>query len=68
MKCIVFEIDNSISVMAPTDQINYLVTAMRDVPDGVPFIIIDISELPDAPKESWVVDFSNPDGIGGRFE
>lgn len=39
--------------------------AKKDTPRGVPFLILEESELPlDVPTEAWEVDFSNPDGYG----
>jgi len=41
--------------------------AIKDTPAGKPFKIIDASELPDAPQETWVVDESDlTDGVGGQ--
>lgn len=39
----------------------------NDVPAGAPYIIIDKNELPSSPQDFWIVDFSNPDGIGCRI-
>ena len=41
--------------------------AIKDVPAGKPFKIVDRSELPDAPQEAWVVDEADlTDGVGGE--
>ena len=64
MKVILFPIDGGVAVMTPVGE--PLATAKKDVPAGVPFIIIDSTELPTAPQETWEVDFSNPDGYGGE--
>ena len=41
--------------------------ALRDVPAGKPFKIVQASELPDAPQEAWVVDDADlNDGVGGE--
>jgi hypothetical protein len=37
----------------------------KDVPVGLPYIIVDSSEIPDAPQEALEVDFSEPHGHGG---
>lgn len=37
------------------------------VPDGTPFVAVSSAEVPDAPVETWEVDFSSPDGIGGQI-
>lgn len=65
MQVILYPIDNSTAIMTPTGKLDTMATAIKDVPSGVPFIIVDSSELPDAPQEAWVVDFSTPDGVGG---
>ena len=40
--------------------------AIKDVPAGKPFKIVDVADLPDAPQEAWVVDEAElTDGIGG---
>lgn len=65
MQVILFPIEgSSTAVMTPVGE--PLATAKKDVPAGVPFIIIDSTELPTAPQETWEVDFSNPDGYGGE--
>jgi hypothetical protein len=40
--------------------------AIKDVPAGKPFGIVNMSDLPKAPQETWSVpDSSLTDGIGG---
>lgn len=38
--------------------------ANKDVPAGVPYLIIDKSEVPTDKsfRDAWIADFSNPDG------
>ena len=40
--------------------------ARKDVPAGVPFLIVDVSELPTdrTYRDAWTADFSTPDGVG----
>jgi hypothetical protein len=39
--------------------------AKKDVPKGIPYKIIDASDLPDREfRNAWTADFDNPDGIG----
>ena len=40
--------------------------AQKDVPQGVPYLIIELAELPADPTffEAWEADFSEPDGFG----
>jgi hypothetical protein len=41
--------------------------AVKDVPFGKPFAIVDAADLPDALHETWVVDDDDlTDGIGGE--
>jgi hypothetical protein len=66
-KVILFPQDSGIvAIMAPTGALDPMATAIKDVPAGKPFIIVDATELPrDVPQEAFVVDFSEPDGFGG---
>jgi len=72
-KVIIYNQDNGIpAVMTPAPE--WLQThtvqeiAIKDVPAGKPFKIIDASELPqDVPQEAWVVsDADLTDGVGGE--
>ena len=40
--------------------------ARKDVPAGVPYLIIEESDLPEINEfyDAWEADFSNPDGYG----
>lgn len=40
--------------------------ARKDVPAGVPYLIVDVADLPADPTyiDAWTADFSNPDGVG----
>jgi hypothetical protein len=40
--------------------------ALKDVPAGKPFLIVDSSDLPQSDEyfAAWTADFSEPDGIG----
>lgn len=44
--------------------------ALKDVPDGVPFVYADESVVPTTREywEAWECDFSNPDGHGMGYE
>lgn len=64
MQIILFSTNGKLSIMVSVG--NPFTTAKKDVPAGVPFVIVDSTELPDAPQETWEVDFSNPDGYGGE--
>lgn len=53
-KVILFPQDNgNVAVMAPTGALSVEETAKKDVPTGVPYLIVDASELPvDVPQEA----------------
>jgi hypothetical protein len=41
--------------------------AVKDLPAGKPFKIMDAADLPDAPQEAWVVNEADlTDGVGGE--
>ena len=70
---IVYNQDNGIpAVMTPTPECLQTHTiheiAIKDVPAGKPFAILDASELPhDVPQEAWVIDDADlTDGVGGE--
>ena len=69
---IIYNQDNGIpAVVMPTEealqQHGIMAIAIKDVPAGKPFKIVDSSELPDAPQEAWVVDEADlTDGVGGE--
>jgi hypothetical protein len=70
---IIYNDDNGIpAVVMPTqealDAHGIMAIAIKDVPAGKPFKIIDASELPqDVPQEAWTVDDADlTDGIGGQ--
>ena len=69
---IIYNQDNGIpAVLIPTPECLQSHTiqeiAIKDVPAGKPFAIIDASELPqNAPQEAWIFDEAElTDGIGG---
>jgi hypothetical protein len=69
---IIYNEDNGIpAVVMPTqealDAHGIMAIAIKDVPAGKPFKIIDASELPTEPQETWTVDEADlTDGIGGE--
>jgi len=68
---IIYNQDNGIpAVVMPTqealDAHGIMAIAIKDVPAGKPFKIIDASDLPTEPQETWVVDEADlTDGVGG---
>ena len=73
MEIILFELNGSACTMTPGmgNGLTLIETGKRDVPAGVPFWIVDPSELPmDEPTEAWELDteaLGKPDGIGGTY-
>jgi len=69
MNLIIYKTDEGgVAVIIPAPECPLLIEeiAKKDVPTGVPYLIIDSSELP-ADREfrdAWEADFSNPDGYG----
>jgi len=73
MEVIIYKTDNGeVPVIVPTpealSQRTILEIAVKDVPAGKPFAIIDSSELPfNHPQETWTVQDSDlNDGVGGE--
>jgi len=70
MNRIIYKTDEggiAVIVPAPECPLSLEEIAQKDVPTGVPYRIIDSSELP-ADREfrnSWEANFTNPDGYGG---
>lgn len=68
MKLAIFPNETTISVLvpAPNCSLSFKEICAKDVPTGVPYLVIDSSELP-ADREfrdAWAADFSNPNGYG----
>jgi hypothetical protein len=70
---IIYNQDNGIpAVVMPTEEAlashTILEIAIKDVPAGKPFKIVDSDDLPtDIPQEAWVVDDTElTDGVGGE--
>jgi hypothetical protein len=72
MKVIIYNQDSGVpAVIVPTqealDQYGIMAIAIKDVPAGKPFAIVNAADLPDAPQETWVVnDADLTDGVGGQ--
>lgn len=55
-----------VSLIIPTGLIPLEEVARKDVPAGVPYLIVDAEDLPEDHYffEAWEADFSTPDGYG----
>jgi len=71
-QCIIYNQDNGIpAVVMPTqealDAHGIMAIAIKDVPAGKKFKIVNAADLPTEPQETWVVDEADlTDGIGGQ--
>ena len=69
---ILYKQDNGIpAIVIPTQEAlqryGIMAIAIKDVPAGKPFKIMDASELPTEPQEAWEVDDADlTDGVGGE--
>jgi hypothetical protein len=72
MQVIIYKQDNGlVAVVFPSPEVvekyGVLAIALKDVPFGKPFKIVDISDLPDAPQETWVIGEADlTDGVGAE--
>jgi len=64
---IIFPTESGISVITPTGDLSLEETALKDVPSGVKYKIIDASDLPPDRdfRNAWEFDFiTDVDGVG----
>lgn len=71
-KVIIYKTEDGIAIVNPSPYCGLTVeqVALKDVPFGKPFKIIDISELPEdqTTRNAWIVDESDlTDGIGANY-
>jgi len=67
MKKIIFPNETGIAVIHPTGELSLEETALKDVPSGVKYKIIDVSDLPQERdfRGAWEYDFTESfDGVG----
>ena len=67
MKKIIYPQETGISVITPTGELTVEETALKDVPSGVKYKIIDSTDLPQERdfRNAWEYDFTNSyDGVG----
>lgn len=68
MKRIIYQNGTGISIIIPADcGLTIEQIAFKDVPQGVPYKIINTDEIPTdrTYRAAWEYDFSLPDGHGG---
>lgn len=63
---IVFPNENGISIITPTGELPIEEVCLKDVPAGLPYLIIDAEDIPSSRefRNAWQADFSSPDGYG----
>ena len=67
MKKIIFPQETGIAVITPTGELSVEETALKDVPSGIKYKIIDASDLPEDRefRNAWEFDFTTDfDGVG----
>jgi hypothetical protein len=67
-KRIIYPNETGISIIIPADcGLTVEQIASKDVPQGLPYLIIDTVEIPTdrSQRHLWTADFSTPDGYGG---
>lgn len=59
-------IDGGLCIVVPSGELALEEVCLKDVPAGVPYKIIDVSDLPQTReyRDAWEADMSNPDGYG----
>ena len=68
MQRIIYPNETGISIIIPADcGLTIEQIAIKDVPAGVPFLIVDTATIPTdrTYRDAWTADFSTPDGVGG---
>lgn len=68
-KVIAYPSNDTVAIVYPIDGcgISFEEICKKDVPDGIPYKILDKASLPNEDyvfRNAWEVDFSNPDGYG----
>jgi hypothetical protein len=56
--------ENGLSIVIPTGAVSLEELIARTVPQGVPYRVVDVSDIPTDRtfRDAWEADFSNPDG------
>lgn len=58
--------EDGLCIVIPSGELPLEDVCLKDVPAGVPYKIIDVSDLPESReyRNAWEADMSNPDGYG----
>lgn len=59
-------LDGNLNIVIPSGEVNLEDVALKDVPSGVAYKIVNISDIPEdrTYRGAWEADMSNPDGYG----
>lgn len=70
MNRIIYKTESGIAILIPTGELSIDDVAKKDVPAGIVYKIVDISDIPEDRtfRAAWEADFSNPDGYGLGYE
>ena len=66
-KRIIYKQEGGIAVIVPTGELSVEETAKKDVPTGLPYKIVDVSEIPESRefRNAWNIDEAElTDGVG----
>lgn len=64
---IIYPMENGgVAILIPTGELSIEEVARKDVPAGVPYKVVDVSDIPEDRtfRNAWEAEFSNPDGHG----
>ncbi len=63
---IIYPIGDGVAVLIPTGTLPLAEVARKDVPAGVPYLIVDAADIPAdrSQRDLWTADFTAPDGYG----
>ncbi|MCK9549636.1 hypothetical protein [Aquamicrobium sp.] len=66
MHRIIYPQGDGVAVIIPVGPLPVTEIARKDVPTGVPYRIVDVSDIPAdrAERDLWSADFGEPDGYG----
>jgi hypothetical protein len=58
--------DGGVAIIIPSGEIEVSEVARKDVPNGKPYKIVDVTDIPTdrSFRDAWETDFNNPDGVG----
>lgn len=63
---ILYPTDDGVAILIPTNELDILEVARKDVPANTPYLIVDTEDIPSDRtfRNAWEADFSTPDGYG----